>query len=129
MFISVDLPAPFSPTIAWMVPRSTRRWMSELATTPGKRLVIPRSSTAVPAAPPPEMPALAPVPAGSAICHSSVGRGSRRAAQGDGPEGTRASHANAIGGGLAGPPPSRTRRLLAGRHLDGAADDLLLVVV
>ena len=27
-FISVDLPAPFSPTTAWMVPRSTSRFMS-----------------------------------------------------------------------------------------------------
>src|SRR3954453_12234404 len=44
--MSVDLPAPFSPTIAWMVPRRTVRLTSELATTPGNRLVIPLSSTA-----------------------------------------------------------------------------------
>ena len=46
IFMRVDLPAPFSPTIAWIVPRETLRKMSWLATTPGKRLVIPRSSTA-----------------------------------------------------------------------------------
>ncbi len=46
VFISVDLPAPFSPTMAWMVPLRTTMSMSEFATTPGKRLVIPRSSTA-----------------------------------------------------------------------------------
>ena len=46
VFISVDLPAPFSPTIAWISPRRTVSSMSRLATTPGKRLVMPRSSTA-----------------------------------------------------------------------------------
>src|SRR5664279_736354 len=46
VFISVDLPAPFSPTRACTVPRRTVMLMSELATTPGNRLVIPRSSTA-----------------------------------------------------------------------------------
>src|SRR6266540_5428740 len=46
IFISVDLPAPFSPTIAWIVPLRTVRLTSELATTPGNRLVIPLSSTA-----------------------------------------------------------------------------------
>src|SRR5690606_12233758 len=44
--MSVDLPAPFSPTMAWISPARTARLTSELATTPGKRLVIPRSSTA-----------------------------------------------------------------------------------
>ena len=34
IFISVDLPAPFSPTTAWIVPRSTVRFMSASATTP-----------------------------------------------------------------------------------------------
>src|SRR3954471_19605779 len=42
----VDFPAPFSPTMACTSPRPTRSSMSRLATTPGKRLVIPRSSTA-----------------------------------------------------------------------------------
>jgi hypothetical protein len=46
VFIRVDLPAPFSPTIACTSPRRTFSSMSRLATTPGKRLVIPRSSTA-----------------------------------------------------------------------------------
>ena len=41
VFISVDLPAPFSPTMAWMVPLRTTMSMSEFATTPGKRLVMP----------------------------------------------------------------------------------------
>src|SRR5918998_4999651 len=42
----VDLPAPFSPTMAWTSPRRTVRWTSLLATTPGKRLVMPVSTTA-----------------------------------------------------------------------------------
>src|SRR3954471_20215809 len=44
--MSVDFPAPFSPTIACTSPRATRSSMSRLATTPGNRLVMPRSSTA-----------------------------------------------------------------------------------
>ena len=47
IFISVDLPAPFSPTSACTVPARTAKCTSLLATTPGKRLVMPRSSTAV----------------------------------------------------------------------------------
>src|SRR6187200_759254 len=47
MFISVDLPAPFSPTMACTVPRRTVRWMLSLATTPGNLLVMPTSSTAI----------------------------------------------------------------------------------
>ena len=43
--MSVDLPAPFSPTTAWTSPASTRRETSRLATTPGKRFVMPVSST------------------------------------------------------------------------------------
>src|SRR4051812_49983358 len=44
MFISVDLPAPFSPRSVCTSPR--RSWKStwSLATIPGKRFVIPRSS-------------------------------------------------------------------------------------
>ena len=45
-FIKVDLPAPFSPTMAWIVPGRTRNVMSWLAMTPGKVLPIPTSSTA-----------------------------------------------------------------------------------
>jgi hypothetical protein len=44
--MSVDLPAPFSPTMAWMVPGSTRRFTPSLATTPGKRFTMSRSSMA-----------------------------------------------------------------------------------
>ena len=46
MFISVVLPAPFSPRSAWISPRRTSRSMWSLATTPGKRLVTPRISSA-----------------------------------------------------------------------------------
>ena len=43
--MSVDLPAPFSPTTAWISPGSTLRLTSRLATIPGKRLTMWRSST------------------------------------------------------------------------------------
>jgi hypothetical protein len=46
IFIRVDLPAPFSPQMACTSPAVTVRLTSELATTPGKRLVIPVSWTA-----------------------------------------------------------------------------------
>src|SRR5581483_10119190 len=47
MFISVDFPAPFSPSRAWTSParRSKSTWSS--ATMPGKRFVMPRSSRTV----------------------------------------------------------------------------------
>src|SRR5690242_7566737 len=41
---SVLLPAPFSPRSAWISPGATAKATSELAITPGNRLVIPRSS-------------------------------------------------------------------------------------
>src|SRR5687767_7157749 len=44
MRIAVDLPAPFSPTSAWIVPGVTTRCRSSLARTPPKRLVMPLSS-------------------------------------------------------------------------------------
>src|SRR3569833_1051048 len=44
IFISVDLPAPFSPSTAWISPGLTRRWMSSLARTAGYCLVMPCSS-------------------------------------------------------------------------------------
>ena len=45
-FMSVDLPAPFSPSRAWTSPTRRSKSTSSLATTPGKRLTMPRSSTA-----------------------------------------------------------------------------------
>src|SRR2546421_2568280 len=45
MFIRVDLPAPFSPSRAWISPGSTTRSMWLLATRSPKRLVMPRSSS------------------------------------------------------------------------------------
>ena len=44
MFIRVLLPAPFSPRRAWISPGLMSRSMPSLATTPGKRLVMPRIS-------------------------------------------------------------------------------------
>ena len=44
--MSVDLPAPFSPTIAWIEPGATERSMPSFATTPGNRLTMPFSSIA-----------------------------------------------------------------------------------
>src|SRR5438445_4973305 len=46
MFISVDLPAPFSPTRAWISPARTVRSTWSLAITPGQAFVIPRRSSA-----------------------------------------------------------------------------------
>src|SRR5438552_14161481 len=45
MFMRVDLPAPFSPSRAWISPGSTTRSMWSLATRSPKRLVMPRSSS------------------------------------------------------------------------------------
>src|SRR2546428_2838946 len=44
MFISVDLPAPFSPSRACTSPGRRSKSIPSLATTPGKRFVIDRSS-------------------------------------------------------------------------------------
>src|SRR5436305_2103495 len=44
MFISVDLPAPFSPSRACTSPRRRSKLTASLARTPGKRFVMPRSS-------------------------------------------------------------------------------------
>src|SRR5947199_654102 len=44
MFISVDLPAPFSPRSAWTSPSRRSKSMWSLARMPGNRFVIPRSS-------------------------------------------------------------------------------------
>src|SRR5215210_805982 len=44
MFISVDLPAPFSPSRAWTSPWIRSRSIRSLASTPGNCFVIPASS-------------------------------------------------------------------------------------
>src|SRR3954470_11146713 len=44
IFISVDLPAPFSPSTAWISPGSTRRRMRSLALTAGYCLLMSMSS-------------------------------------------------------------------------------------
>ncbi len=44
MFMSVDLPAPFSPRSACTSPRRTSRSTSSLATVPGNSLRMPRIS-------------------------------------------------------------------------------------
>src|SRR5262245_37269143 len=44
IFMSVDLPAPFSPSTAWISPGRTRRFTSSLALTAGYCLLMPRSS-------------------------------------------------------------------------------------
>src|SRR5690349_14338507 len=46
MFDSVVLPAPFSPSSACTSPAAASKSTSSLATTAGKRFVIPRSATA-----------------------------------------------------------------------------------
>src|SRR5690348_11043364 len=46
MFESVDLPAPFSPSSACTSPSAASKWTPSFATTPGKRFVMPLSSTA-----------------------------------------------------------------------------------
>src|SRR6516165_3435284 len=49
----VVLPAPFSPSRAWISPGSTSNATRSFATTPGKRLVMPRAARAGTAAAPP----------------------------------------------------------------------------
>src|SRR6266496_3764241 len=95
----VDLPAPFSPTSACTVPRRTVRCTSEAATTPGKRLVMPCSSTAG-GSPAGRSTAVAGSAGGLAMAHAPG----------------RAPRPSAFELGLGG-------------HLDLAADDLLLVFV
>ncbi len=45
MFMRVVLPAPFSPSRAWISPARTSRSMPSLAVTPGYRFVMPRISS------------------------------------------------------------------------------------
>ena len=47
MFISVDLPAPFSPSSAWTSLRRRSKLTSSFATIPGKRFVMWRISSTV----------------------------------------------------------------------------------
>jgi len=47
MFMSVVLPAPFSPSRPCTSPARSTRSTASLATTPGKRLVMPRISTVI----------------------------------------------------------------------------------
>src|SRR6266511_5099642 len=54
MMISVDLPAPFSPSRQWTSPRRRATETSSFASTPGKRFVMPTSSTAGAAVSPPD---------------------------------------------------------------------------
>src|SRR3546814_5255173 len=44
IFTRVDLPAPFSPSRAWISPGATAKSMRSLASTPGKRLLMPLAS-------------------------------------------------------------------------------------
>src|SRR5690606_5370338 len=44
IFMRVLLPAPFSPSSAWISPARTSKFTLLLASTPGKRLVMPRIS-------------------------------------------------------------------------------------
>ena len=44
--MSVDLPAPFSPSSVWTSPRLRSKSIASLATIDPKRFVIPRSSRA-----------------------------------------------------------------------------------
>src|SRR6478736_5366919 len=46
MFMSVDLPAPFSPSSAWTSPGRTSKSTWSLARTPGKDLTTPTASRA-----------------------------------------------------------------------------------
>src|SRR4051812_44070779 len=69
-FMRVVLPAPFSPSRAWISPGSTVRLTSRLAITPGKRFVIPRSSSFIGPEPP------------SAIRCAGAGNRTRSAARG-----------------------------------------------
>src|SRR6476646_4134554 len=98
--MSVDLPAPFSPTMAWIVPLPTRRLTPSLATTPGNRLTMSRSSMAGGRAP------------SVAVTPVVLVRNGRCRAHGPAP------HLR-----------SRRPRLRDVRYLDLAADDLLLEIL
>eukprot|EP01031_Cornospumella_fuschlensis_P044716 gene44716-54684_t len=46
IFMSVDLPAPFSPISPWMLPAATANEIARFACTAPKRLSIARNSSA-----------------------------------------------------------------------------------
>ena len=72
MFESVLLPAPFSPRSACTSPTAASKSTPSFATTPGKRLEIPRISTAKAA---PDGAALASwLCSGSTLMHPARGR-------------------------------------------------------
>src|SRR5919112_2058380 len=120
--MSVDLPAPFSPTSAWTVPVRTLRSTSRLATTPGKRLVTPVSSTAT-----------SDRAAGGADEARVRSSGMAVSCSGTGPASSRTGvKANGARGTLARSHGPRPRRAGSGGRvgdLDLAGDDLLLVLV
>src|SRR5215208_1580562 len=126
MFIRVDLPAPFSPSKAWISPRRTANSMPLLATTPGNRLTIPRISTA----------GAAPLPSRIVMAATSACPLSRLAGRGEWESAQTASRATDYQkGGLRGRRGNRVERdrleggqlLLVRRHRDRAVDDRLLI--
>src|SRR5215470_18471157 len=100
MLISVDLPAPFSPMMPWIVPFAIAIETARLACTGPKRLSMPTSSTAGGAAAPECVPP------------SRSGRGAGRF--------TPKARAGSVRAAL--------RRGVVD-HLDLAADDVLLGLV
>src|SRR6478735_2947448 len=104
MFMSVDLPAPFSPSSACTSPRRTSRSTLSLATIPGNRFVMPRSSR---------------TGGSSAIRGDSMGVGRLTS--------TVRSRRNEEGAPLGAPSVKRMRcGLQRGGRLDLALDDQLL---
>jgi hypothetical protein len=92
--MSVDLPAPFSPSRAWTSPLSEERSTPSLATTPGNRLVMPCSSTADPE----PLPVSGPAAAGGLLLDVEM---------------THSPETPLLGGGFSscrGHPPVRSRR-------------------
>src|SRR6476620_2908602 len=74
MFISVLLPAPFSPSRAWISPDRSSKSTWSWATTPGNALTIPAASSAATDA----------EPAASAGADAGSGRGPGRGSPGEG---------------------------------------------
>src|SRR5690606_5475085 len=113
IFISVDLPAPFSPTIAWIVPRRTSMSMSWFAMTPGKVLPMPRRRTTTSPDPTGAVPAVVVL---LTMSPSMVG-GPKDAAR---PHAIAWDRARCL---------SRARTRSLRRNGDLAVDDLLLVLL